>query len=428
MPTSLKLHDGNLGVKLSGYDSKAQFNDALARVKAVPGRRWDPDSKLWLFPKDPETALRLMASLEPVASAEVTALVHDYSAKTAEQLVTQIGDDGIVACGVLSEILFPYQRAFVQWNMTHPHVVLADEMGVGKTTEAIAAWFEARYRVGIDTTPLTAETARLPMLAVCPNPTRKNYARTIEVGPVDRHGKPLYDEWPGVEAQVIDGRSIGARRAQLKDSSAQAFVVNWEKLRSDAELLRSVSWGCVIASEAHRAKNRKAQQTRGLFKLDAPMLIAETGTPVMNTPAELWTLLRWGWPETYSERHAGGGYWAFHYSYVDDYPTKYGRQIMGLKNVDGLRFELADKLVRRTKKQVLPDLPEKLEPVVIEVELNAEERKLYQEVETALFVDVAQHVKSQALAEVGVPERQPDADALIAAEERIAAELADLPL
>jgi SNF2 family DNA or RNA helicase len=402
MPTFLKrkTDPDRLTIKLGGFKQRSEFDDALRRVKGcnVPGRRFNPETKDWEFPDDAETAMRLMLTLEPVIDAATQNMIRDHQQHVAETIVSGIADDAQLEHPDLGAILFPYQRAFVDWAMRHPRCILADEMGIGKTIQGIAVIWEAdhRYRVGL-TSPLHDDTAELPALVVAPNGLRKSYRDEILMGPRDEKGSPIYENWPGkhCRVQILDGQNVGKRMQQI-ETEADFFITNWEKLRSDQKLLARRDFKAIIGSEAHRAKNRDAQQTKGFWQLRAPIQVAETGTPVMNSPAELWSLLRWLLPEQYAESQKGGGYWPFHYSYVDDYATKHGRQMRGIKNADQLRFELADKLVRRTKKQVLPDLPEKLPPRYVPVDLTKEERGLYELAEEAFFLDIKAYCRDEA--------------------------------
>jgi SNF2 family DNA or RNA helicase len=272
--------------------------------------------------------------------------------------------------------------------------------------------------------PFTPGDLTRPALVITPNGLRRNYRDAILHGPRDETGRPIYEGlWPSGTVQILDGSNPTKRRQQL-DGDEDFFITNWEKLRTDSKMLAKREWRAVIASEAHRAKNRDAQQTKGFWRLRAPLMIAETGTPVMNDPSELWSLLRWLLPEQFAQHEAGGGFWPFFHSYVDSYQTKHGFEVRGIKNADELRFVLADKLVRRTKKMVLPDLPEKLPPRWVPVEFNDEERKLYAAAEEALFLDVKAYVSKLAA------ERFNDGTAATVEDEadRILDELADLPL
>lgn len=379
MPTFLKSDSERdiITITLSGLKGP-EFSDALARVKSVPGRRFDPDTKEWQFPRDADTALRLMQMLEPVADAETQVMVREHTASVAENLVTKLPDDAELEWSAGAKVMRPYQRSSVNWFQTHPHSILADEMGTGKTLQALATVAEARARYASGSGgPLSEGQETLPVLIVCPNSLRGTWHDEIH-------------KWIGYgggeNTTIIDGKTPTLRKRQALDEGANFLIVNWEKLRLMPELA-SRDYSAVIADEAHRAKNRKAQQTKALWKLKAPIQLALTGTPVMNSPDELWSILRWLRPEQYT------GYWAFYYSYVEEYKTNWGHVVVGVKNPDQLRFELADKLVRRTKRDVLKDLPPKTIQV-IEVDFDPPTRKLYQEVEEALLIDIAKFVEA----------------------------------
>ena len=120
-------------------------------------------------------------------------------------------------------------------------------------------------------------------------------------------------------------------------------IVNWEQLRVERKRLKTrnggertvtqmkqplfetTPWLAVIADEAHRAKNRKASQSMGLHRIDANLMIAATGTPIMNSPDELWSLLKWMWPKEYTS------YWRFYDQYVEYHESYYGKVITGVK-------------------------------------------------------------------------------------------------
>ncbi len=367
MPVFLKARPDMLVVTM-GKLSSAEFSDALARLKSVPGRDWDPPSKENRFPKDADTCLRLMQMLNPVADAECQALVRNHAAKVSEQLVTKLPDDAEIDVPYADD-LRPYQRAAVRWFQDHPKSILADEMGLGKTVQAIAT-VQQHYWADNPAIPRT--------LVVCPNAVRGTWEKE-------------FLRWAGPDAahvQLIDAKTPTKRVKQLDTPHANVFIVNWEKLRLMPELA-NLQWGAVIADEAHRAKNRDAQQTKALWKLTAPVQLALTGTPIMNHPGELWSLLRWLHPEQYAEHVKGGGYWPFHYSYVDEYQAAYGTVVTGVRNPDQLRWVLRDKLVRRTKKVVLKDLPEKMPSQVIDVPFSPAQRRLYEEAEQAVLLDMA---------------------------------------
>lgn len=478
MPIFLKLEgaegEEELAVTLGGL-RKAEFEDALARVRSIPGKRWNPDDKSWRFPADADTATRLVQTLAPVPDPQVEQLVRSHAAEVAGSLVTAIPDDAELLIP-WADRLYAFQRGAVEYGVQNPHLILADDMGLGKSVECISIVAESllRYRNEVENSrvggtepgaapaaeprgsgPVSSEdqgdpdggegrTLRglrdaaaagnhgpgsrprgevvqpgtvdedapasgvqdpggggpsgdsevrsplselsspetLPVLIVCPNMLKRNWQNELV-------------HWTGIDrdqVQIIDGKNKAQRDKQAARTDAQWFIVNWEKLRL-MEQLADREWLAVIADEAHRAKNKDAKQTKALYKLTAPVQIAATGTPLMNNPAELWSLLRWLYPDVYGPKVKGGGYWPFYYRFVEDYATQYGRVIIGVKNADALRFELKDKLVRRTKADQL-DLPPKVHQRQ-EVRLNPQQRKLYEEAEKQLVLDVAEHIRSQ---------------------------------
>lgn len=388
----LRTEPDRLCVKLGRFEHRSQFDEELQRLKTqtrdVPGRRYNGETKEWEFPPEGDVAQLLIDVMQPDIDAGVRGMIQEHRQDIAEALVHGAGDDARLEHPFLNFALFPYQRAFVDWAMTHQHCILGDEMGVGKTIEAIACVWERDARIG-------EQQDEGPVLVVTPNGLRRNYRNEIVLGPQDADGRPIYDDWPSGEVQLLDGANLPTRTRQLT-ADAEWFVTNWEKLRSDGDVLSDVPWRAVIASEAHRAKNREAQQTKALWKLRAPLQIAETGTPIMNSPDELWSLLHWLDPVAYDKR-AGGAFWAFHHKYVDSYISKGGRPVVrGIKNPDALRFELNEKLIRRTKRMVLPDLPDKLPPAWVPVDFKPAEGKLYREAEEALFLDIKTYVWEEA--------------------------------
>lgn len=364
MPAVLKRDDDLLKLSIGGMPGP-EFRDCLAKVKSIAGKRWDPEEKVWVFPADIDVAIKIVQMIQPQLQADVQAWVKDSQARIAGDLVTRIGSDAEIKYR-FADTLYGYQRAGVKFLSENPHSILADDMGLGKTVQALATLEEYA----------TNHAVSGPSLIVCPNSMKGTWAREIE-------------RWAyGAEYVVVDGKDPKKRLAQL-EQPAEFYITNWEKLRvKGMESLAKREWLGVVADEAHRAKNRKSQQTKALLKIKAPVQLALTGTPIMNSPDELWAILRWLYPEQYTS------YWTFYYQYVDDYEVTMGdrrtRVVTGVKNPDALRFELADKLVRRTKRDEL-DLPDKIYKP-IEVELKPEQQKLYNEVESQLVVEIKQAI------------------------------------
>lgn len=392
----------------------ADFVDALEKVKNISGRTFHQElledgtvKKVWRLPYEPSAGDKALHSLQPAVEPELIEWIRSGRITEEEALVTPLPDDADLLlpwarkrCDWQPEFvngepftgLKAHQRSAVNLLAREKRAILADDMGLGKTIQAIAAFEETRLREDIPDGP---------KLVVCPNSVKGVWAREIE-------------RWLGPDEPyvVVDGSSAEKRNKQIAEGVTDNawVIVNYEQLRITSEkvknraggyktvkkmkepLFERTEWLAVFADEAHRAKNRDAKQTQGLWRCQGTMMmLALTGTPVMNSPDELWAILRWLWPDEYHERGAkhnpgARAYWAFYEMYVDYTEGYFGKVITGVKNPDALRYELSGRVVRRTKNQVL-DLPEK-QRITVPVIMPPKQRKLYEETERALWLDV----------------------------------------
>lgn len=369
MPASLRAESDALVLKLGGTTD--EFQHQLAQVKLIAGRRYNGAEKVWEFPDDVETLLQVVHGVEPEMDRELRERVKAAKVEVANELVTHLPDDAALAVP-WRERLAPKQRAGIDFMAEHPHSLLADEMGSGKSVQALSTVHEYEIRNGL---------APGHKLIVAPNSVTGHWAQEIE-------------KWTEVTDSTIVTGDIKKRKAVVANFLERPtgwLIVNWEKLRLMPEL-EKINWSAIIADEAHRAKNRKAKQTKALWKLHADVQLALTGTPIMNDPGELWALLKWLLPEQYTS------YWAFFTNYAESYAGYKGKAVViGVKNADSLRFELADKMVRRTKREIHGDIPEPFDPAVNEIEMPKAQAKLYDEVTKQFWVDLRQDVEDEKL-------------------------------
>lgn len=124
----------------------------------------------------------------------------------------------------------------------------------------------------------------------------------------------------------------------------------------------------------HNCKDPTSQQGKALLKLQAETMISMTGTPLMNNPLDLYIHLKWlGY-----EKHA---YYSFkqHYCVFGGFG---GYQVVAYKNLDQLKVQFEDIMLRRLKKDVL-DLPDKLYTIEY-VEMTPKQAKIYKEVNSEI--------------------------------------------
>lgn len=231
--------------------------------------------------------------------------------------------------------LKPFQRAGVAYLLQRRRAFLADEQGLGKTIEALAT--------------LQAADA-FPAVVVCPANLKLNWLREIAA-------------WlPGRSVAELSGLGTGAAAEPLP--GADVTVLNYDILHARARELIDGSPRALVLDEAHYCKNPTAKRTRAVQQLAAAIpadgiVLALTGTPIVNRPAELIPQLRIiGRLEDF-----GSG-------------AQFGKRFRGADAHHRLHWHLRARcFVRRLKRDVLPQLPAKTRSVVpIELDNQAEYR------------------------------------------------------
>lgn len=204
--------------------------------------------------------------------------------------------------------------------------MLALEMRLGKTPVTI----RAADRINAS-----------PILVLCPAIGRTNWSR----------------EFVKFSSRSLSAAVVMSAKQIMSVRDATLIVCSYDLLQ-DNELfasLRSRRWQLVILDEAHYLKSMGAKRAQRVLGKDgicgnAGRIWALTGTPAPNHAGELWTLLRtFGAPV--------GNYESFVAGFCTGYNTPYGYKITGAKNADKLKELLKPIMLRRTKKQVRPDLP-----------------------------------------------------------------------
>ena len=270
--------------------------------------------------------------------------------------------------------LFPFQFEDVERiiESDDDHHLIANEMGTGKTYEAIAIDIQRRR---------TDDYIDSPTLVVAPLSTISGW-------------KKHFEELTDLKICAI----VPKNRSQFLDSltnyEADVYICHWESLRLMPELAE-IGWWHVIADEVHKAKNRKARQTVALKKIKAKHKLGLSGTPIINRPDELWSLLNWMFPKDYRS------YWRFYNTFIEfeiGHPGGY-HIIKGTKNMEDLREITRPLLTRRTKSEVLKDLPEKYY-TPIEVPLCGKQRRAYDQMRKDMIAWIGENEGQPLIAPV----------------------------
>lgn len=246
----------------------------------------------------------------------------------------------------LEDVLRPYQKEGFQWLKTLGSYgfggILADEMGLGKTLQMIA------FLASMDPAERTG-----PSLIVCPASLILNWADEL-----DKFA-------PGLTYTLIMG-SARERAAQIASHGEQdIWITSYELLRQDIEQYASLHFSCCVLDEAQHIKNQSTLASKAVKRIDCRQRFVLTGTPIENRLSELWNLFDFLMP----------GYLFSHSSFVQKL-EKPAVKSGDAGAMDQLRRLVRPFLLRRMKKDVLKELPPKIE-YIRRIPLSEEEKKVY---------------------------------------------------
>jgi SWI/SNF-related matrix-associated actin-dependent regulator 1 of chromatin subfamily A len=256
---------------------------------------------------------------------------------------------------------YDFQKAFVEFADKKKYVLLADEMGLGKTVQAAAYinYKQPKY-----------------ILVVCPAFLKWNWYKELQIWLVNEKLKR--------NTFILDTKKLLSFLSLLESESLAGLIgiINYDILQNFVEEMEKRDFNFVfdliIWDESHYIKNLKAKRTKAAFRLLGTREIFMTGTPILNRPDEVFSFLVKAGIYSKSVKD----YWRFAYKYCEVEENRFGKKIVGVKDIKGLRRLLSSFMIRRTKKEVLNQLPEKQR---ILVRFNPESLVKYLELETELF-------------------------------------------
>lgn len=264
---------------------------------------------------------------------------------------------------------YPHQVEGVRVLARIPNFLLADQMGLGKSLQALTV-FAIDVKLGKATT----------MLVVCPVSLRGNWADEVQKFtrfPALRLGEEPHPTRPGRYRTLSAAERVKQLREFMDFPIPRVVICNYEQVVAHVDELNQYGFDLLVCDEAHMIKNPESKRTGAILKLKRKRTAIMTGTPMLNQVGELWTLLhmidpvRWPSYRRFLNRYAVfGGY--------------EGRQIVGQKNVIELNNWLAKVMMRRYKKDVLT-LPE-VKRIQLLVDLHPDQRKLYDDLADELFL------------------------------------------
>jgi superfamily II DNA or RNA helicase len=222
--------------------------------------------------------------------------------------------------------LYPYQAEGALFAVRAGRALIGDEMGLGKTIQAIAA-----------AEVLARHFDAAKVLVVCPTSLKYQWQSEI------------------LRFSGRASRVIGGGRAQRQNEYAEedfCKITNFEKLRSDLDLIAAWAPDLVIVDEAQRVKNWNTIAAKALKRIDSTYAIVLTGTPLENKLEELISIVQ------FVDQHRLGPTWKLLHEHLvrDD-----GGRVTGYTGLDKIGQTLAPVMIRRRKSEVLLQLPSRID-------------------------------------------------------------------
>ncbi len=318
----------------------------VALVKTITGRSFDRSSRTWYIP-----CYHVQETMEKLGSIgfSFSAEVREYRARWVEfQAICARAKREPCYAGRLSAVMKAYQRLGAGFLQVSGRALLADQMGLGKTLQVIAA-NEHEKRA----------------LVLCPATNKYGWRDELM-------------KWaPDDTVAVIDGDAH--ERLEQWRRGTKWCVANYELLLRPGDLAEMRrGWGSVTCDEANRIANGQAKTTMALKTVPAPKRYALTGTPISNRPSDIWSIVDWLYPGLL-------GTWSQFleaYAIFDDWGER--GKVVGFKDLQGLAMKLEPVMLRRTKPEVLTELPPKIVQEVL-FDMSKDEWKVYDAVRSNIM-------------------------------------------
>ena len=307
----------------------------VAEVQRIPGVCFDLPTRSAVVPASPVAVgplLKVVVRHDLDFSSDLVERVWAVGREQMERMESSRAADAALTVEGLGGELRPFQRAAVAYALKVKRTFLADQMGLGKTVEALAT---------------VQASGAYPVLVVCPAGLKLNWAREAK-------------RW-------LPGRSVGILESRSAIGEADVTIVNYEVLSKHVGALLGRGFRALVLDESHYAKNDKAKRTKLCIRLSrgVPLRLLLSGTPMLNRPEELVPQLR-----ILDRLDDLGGYRHFMRRYAGAYRNWHERHSGGPhkgepRNLDELNRKLrATCYIRRTKEEVLKELPAKQRAVV----------------------------------------------------------------
>jgi SNF2 family DNA or RNA helicase len=312
-----------------------QYNqEAVEKVKSFSVRNWNSENTCWEIP------LNICYEIPQILGVQIPQDIKERYEYIYVPKPVKYNPN------LLRPEIKPYnfQISGIEFLASNKNSLLSDEVGLGKTLQAIATALHLNCK---------------KVLVVCPASVKRQWYREIQ--------KFTYEK-----CVVIEGTQ--KQREQQYAQDVTFYILNYELVMRDLIILNKRVWDMVIADEVSRIKNWKSKTKAALIKIRTNFRLGLSATPIENNIQELHSIFTWINPNTLST------YWNFINEYCYFCSSKYGGyQITGIKDSKKLHDILKSVMIRRKKAEVFIELPEIIHNEYY-VPLTSTQQKMYEEI------------------------------------------------
>jgi len=322
------------------YADTTKTEDRTAKALQM---EWNEAAGLWQFPTKSLAQLPLSKLERLLKHADDSAkeVLEPFFRQEKNQVALSEASDLHIKLRAPKKLDYmPFQKAGIAYALSRKDTLIADEMGLGKTVQAVGVVNNAPDIKNI--------------VVVCPASLKLNWAKEFE-------------KWCTRKPFI----RVLSPKGDLQ-TTGDPFVAQTSVMIANYEIIEKVlhvfpkTIDLLVADEAHYIKNKETKRAAALKNLanHSRKKVFLTGTPILNRPIEIWNILdtlqpgSWGSEETFGIRYANG-----HKQHVGN--GKVVWNFKGASNLDELHEKLRRNImVRRLKKDVLQDLPDKIRQIV----------------------------------------------------------------
>jgi len=321
----------NIKFKTSDSDD---WHKTLDFIRDLPGRDFNPTTKIWTVPALEENIKALKENGFDLSGGTEKEVLADPREQYKDiDIPTELFPD-----------LRPYQiecLRFLQWRKGRG--LITDEMGTGKTVQALSY--------------LKLHPEKRPVLIVVPASIKLQWKREFYKWTDDKN------------IEILSGRKTD------KIYTKTSYIINWDIIKDWKRELMLVPFQIVIADEFQAIGDPSTQRSKAFRKItkNIPEFIGLSGTPIRSRPAQFFSALSLVNPVSFANRIK------FLHRYCDPKFNGFGWEYKGITHEEELHKLISQVMIRRTKKEVLKDLPDKIRTVIpLEIDNSEYNEKLDQ--------------------------------------------------